>query len=154
MPLSRILNPLRRRAVMAGLVLVGVAVPAGYEVHCQLEKRAMADQIARSDAPDVDACLLPEEELKHRIALYKQEVVPLVSNVERGDELLRLTMTSSPEDTKALAEKMAKLEEDCCAFLTITYAPEDDTQIIRVGAADVFLDQLMRALGLASPQQT
>jgi len=148
MPLSRILHALPRRAIIGGLVLIGVVVPAGYEVHCQLEKRAMADQLARTGASDVDACLLPEDELQRRIALYKKEVVPRVAHVARADAVLRLTMTSSAEDTKALAEELARLEAECCAFLTIAYAPAGGAEIIEVGAADVFLDQMVVALGL------
>lgn len=146
MPRRSILHRPSRRAALT-LLAAAVLGLGGWEVVCQWEGHAMTKN-ARTAAPGSTletgaACSLPSVELEKRRALFAREVLPFVTGVVRGDGVLRLVLKTPAPATKALAEKMAALEADCCSFMTIRYADDISPSTIEIRAPDTFLDLLL-----------
>lgn len=85
-------------------------------------------------------CGLPAEELAKRQEWYMAKVRPLVRTVTREEGRVRFTLAGTAESAAALAARMAKLEEECCAFLTIRHRPDVAPTAIEVTGPDQYLD--------------
>lgn len=99
-------------------------------------------------------CGLPADELAKRQAWYVAEVAPLVTEIVRGTGMIHFVLSGTAATTAALAQNMATLESECCAFLTVRHATDIGPTVIEIEGPDSFLDWAMGWLDADSAPPT
>ena len=99
-------------------------------------------------------CGLPADELAKRQEWYAAEIRPLVKEIVRSTDKMHFVLSGTTATTAKLAQSMATLESECCAFLTVRHATDIGPTVIEIEGPDSFLDWAMGWLDADSAPPT